>query len=119
MAVLCARALNAELGFDELIAAFPDGEPDDEYLAIVYEDLVDGVEHLPGSLLSGKPDLVAWRSSEMYVALSLHLLLMGGSEALHELPRLYRYVRGHDPISVETLPRLVTEAREMNRRASP
>jgi hypothetical protein len=112
MVVLCARALRAELSFDELVAEFPDGAPDDEYLAIAYEDLVDAVEHLPATFF-GKTDLPAWRNSEMFATLTLHLLLLDGRENTQTLSRLYQYVRRHDLISVEALPQLVSEARRV------
>jgi len=112
MVVLCARALKAELNFDELVAAFPNGEPDDEYLAIAYEDLVDGVEHLPATF-SGKTDITAWENSEMFAALSLHLLLLTESEDTSELLHFYHYVSGHRPLAVDALPQLVAQARKM------
>ena len=117
MIALCTQALDTDLSFDELVAEFPHGAPANEYLAIVYEDLVDGVEHLPAELF-GKTDFPAWKASEMYAALTLHLLLLSGPEELRELPCLYRHIRTRDPISVEALPQLLEQAREVTSRRS-
>lgn len=111
MLSLCTRALKAELGFAELVAEFPTGSPSEEYFAIVYEDLVDGVEHLPGKL-SGEIDYKAWSESEAYAALKLHVLLLGGRDSLGDLPALYNSVRVHDPLPVERIGDLLAKERD-------
>ncbi len=112
----CKRALAAEMSFDELVAAFPQGEPDGEYAALFYEDLVDGVEHVPGNLL-GKVDLVAWKGSEMHAGLVLHSSLLHGPLDEADSVRIYHEVRSKYPLTVEGLDAILAEAKSDLRNA--
>lgn len=73
---LCRQALEAQLDLADLSAADLQRFASDPYYARVGEDLVDGVEHVPGYWFRKGVDLQAWRTSEMFGALTLHSCLL-------------------------------------------
>ena len=110
MLELCTKAMNIELPFEELVLAFPNGAPEGEYQAVFYEDLVDGVEHVPGDL-RGRVLMQVWLTSEMYSALALHQYLLRGELPFSELARIHRLVHAAKPLArPDEIPFLVAQA---------
>lgn len=83
---LCERALAGDAGLEEIhnevveerLQPFP-------LLKTVFDDLVDAVEHTPGSLLTGRIDRAVWVRSPERAVLLLDALLL---ESDLPLPRL-------------------------------
>lgn len=82
---LVERALAGAIKIDELHHSWPMGADEDPFLARVFEDLEDAVEHFPGYWLSGKPDVLAWKKSREYFLLYLDSLLLRSGEQSHDL----------------------------------
>lgn len=64
---LLDRAEKGLLQREEFYQLWPgDEKSSDPFLEQLFEDLESAIEHLPGSLLSGKVNLSRWRSSSDY-----------------------------------------------------
>jgi hypothetical protein len=73
---LCERALRGELSLEDLQQLWPAEAMDDTFLAQVYTDIEDGVEHLPGFAFRAGIDRQAWLKSEMYWLIYLDCVLL-------------------------------------------
>ena len=76
---LCERVLLGELSVTEFFSLWPAEISKTEFIAELFDDLEEGVEHFPAHILSGKKDSVLWTSSHMAqkIRVDMQLLISG------------------------------------------
>jgi hypothetical protein len=82
---LCHRALRGELGLDEFHASWPRETLEDPFFQQLFDDVEDGVEHLPGHLFTGRTDFRAWTGSYEYRLILLDRLLLESRQGTEQL----------------------------------
>jgi len=96
---LCKSALDGTLKLKQLCQGWPAEADTDPFLRQVYEDIEDGVEHIPGSFFKRKIDHESWESSEMYFVLYVDLLLLSHDRPTEELMRCRQVVLGQGTLT--------------------
>lgn len=84
---ICQMALRGALSLDDLQRLWPAETADDSFFRQVYDDVEDGVEHLPGFAFRAGVNQEEWERSEMYWRIYLDIVLL---EQPHSTDRLQR-----------------------------
>lgn len=99
---ICECALAGELGLEELHASWPIEARGKPFYDRVFDDVEDGVEHLPGNLFTGRTNERLWRASHEYRVIYLDCLLLRSHRRMEELEKCRESIlrRGLGPETV-------------------
>jgi hypothetical protein len=78
---LCEKSMEGTLKVDELIDMWPVEANSKPFLKIVYEDIEDGVEHIPGFFLKKGIDFKSWFVSNNYYCIYIDYILLTSNDA--------------------------------------
>jgi len=102
---LCQMAIKGELKIGDLSRLWPKEANNVCFLLSIYEDVENGVEHIPGFLFKKGIDLVSWQQSDMYMALYLDIILLRkyGDKNDDELMEFRESVLKKEKLSVDLI----------------
>jgi hypothetical protein len=73
---ICERALIGEIGLEEFHSSWPVEANEDPFYQQLFDDVEDGVEHLPGNPFTGRTNYKLWYSSYEYLLIYLDCMLI-------------------------------------------
>lgn len=82
---ICKRAIDGELTLKDFNGQWPQDAKLNPFFQQLYEDIEDGVEHIPGFIFSRSIDYKSWHESETYFILCLDFILLGMDKNADEL----------------------------------
>ncbi len=106
---ICKSALHGELKLEKFYELWPEEANDNSFLKQIYDDVEDGVAHLPGTWLTGKILSKEWYRSNMYHILYLDSILLTFDKGTDELMRCREYVIRQKELSVEIIKKRVND----------
>lgn len=101
---LCKRALDGELNLENFYELWPEEASHNLFLKQIYEDIEDGVQHLPGTWRTGKMLSNEWYKSDMYFTIYLDFLLLDYDvKKTDELIQCRKFILEQRNLSVEMI----------------
>lgn len=73
---ICLEVLSGTTDLEDLYNLWPEEASQDPFLLVIFEDLEEGVEHIPGRLARREVNLRMWRASSWYSTIYLDWLLL-------------------------------------------
>jgi hypothetical protein len=106
---LCEDALRGELGLERFWDSWPEEANSNGFFRQIYDDLEDGVEHLPGEWFTGKILWRAWLGSGTYLTIYLDGILLGYDRSSEELMQCREFLLKQKKLSEENIKSKVAE----------
>ena len=106
---LCKRALHGEFNLENFYELWPEEASLNPLFRQIYEDIEDGVEHLPGAWFKGKTLFKEWYKSDMYFTIYLDFVLLGYDKKADELMQCRKFVLDQKTLSEEVIKDRVKE----------
>lgn len=106
---LCKGALNGELNLEKFYDSWPEAASVNPFFKQIYEDIEDGVQHLPGAWLTGKILFKEWYKSAMYFTIYLDFVLLDYDKKADELMQCRKFILEQKNLSEEIIKDRVKE----------
>lgn len=82
---LCSLALEGKISIDELYSSWPKEANENPLFRLIFEDLEDGIEHIPGYFLKPDIDMDAWKNSREFLMIFLDNAILQSNLSVDEM----------------------------------
>ncbi|MBI4683612.1 MAG: hypothetical protein HY755_00245 [Nitrospirae bacterium] len=106
---LCKSARDGVLTLKDFHRQWPEEANTNLFFKQLYEDIEDGVEHIPGFIFKRGVDYKSWHNSESYLILYLDFILLGFDKSADELQQCRSFVLEQEKLSEEIIKDRVKE----------
>jgi len=106
---ICKDALDGSIGIEKFHRVWPEEADTDPLLGLIYNDVEDGVEHLPAYWLTGNINFKSWKQSRAYLTLYLDYVLLEYKKNVESLIRCREVILTEKNLSQELVQHKIAE----------